>query len=259
MHPHAQEAVNRHLTRLDETAPGLLKDLYLVGSCAVGGYCEGPSDIDFVAVLSRRPGKGDLEALSRVHAEYPARPLYEGIYVTEDQFADPPKPSAVVPHAYAGRFNPGAECCLVTPMTWLELTTVGLPVRGRAPRNLAIKYDISAIRPSTTTNLIEYWRPLLVSSLERVCVMDPGQPSSAGVITWIAFSLSRAHFTYEHRQLVSKTNAGCYARDRFPRWEAVINRALAWRSGESVQFTAADARKAVELGIVMVDDVLART
>jgi hypothetical protein len=44
-----------HATLLEQAAPGLLEGLHLHGSIGFDGEFHGGSDIDFVAIVSRRP------------------------------------------------------------------------------------------------------------------------------------------------------------------------------------------------------------
>jgi len=69
---------------VNDTLPGLLTGLYLHGSLAFGAYNPGLSDIDFIAITSRRCTPGDIDALRVVHdtliERYPQAQL-EGSYL----------------------------------------------------------------------------------------------------------------------------------------------------------------------------------
>lgn len=102
-----------HAVWLDAERPGLVDVLYLGGSVALGHYRPGWSDIDFVAVVSRRLGPEDLALLGRVHAELDARfaPDCDGVYVERSALADPPVSGEEAPHSVEGELAERVEAC----------------------------------------------------------------------------------------------------------------------------------------------------
>ncbi|HEX5771714.1 MAG TPA: hypothetical protein VFY11_12180, partial [Nocardioidaceae bacterium] len=55
------------LSLADEALPGLVEGLYLHGSLGFGEWYDGRSDVDFVAVLGRRPDDATVARLKEVH------------------------------------------------------------------------------------------------------------------------------------------------------------------------------------------------
>jgi hypothetical protein len=82
--PSVAPVLDRYRALLEERAPGLVVGLHLHGSAALGGYVEGKSDLDFVAILSRRADARDVAALESIHRdlarEHP-RPEMQGSYL----------------------------------------------------------------------------------------------------------------------------------------------------------------------------------
>ena len=78
------------LSLADEALPGEIVGLYLHGSLGFGEWFDGPSDIDYVAVLPARPDVATVDALRQVHAElaeeFP-RPPFDGFHITRDDLA----------------------------------------------------------------------------------------------------------------------------------------------------------------------------
>ncbi|QAY68001.1 nucleotidyltransferase domain-containing protein [Paenibacillus protaetiae] len=46
-----------------------LDSVYVYGSVALGGFIEGTSDIDFIAIFSRPPAKSDIPPILAAHKE----------------------------------------------------------------------------------------------------------------------------------------------------------------------------------------------
>src|SRR5438552_19200486 len=76
-----EKLVDRYLAMVDEAAPDLVTGVYLTGSAVLGDWIPGRSDIDLLYVLSRVPSAEDRRALETVHAQIPATPHVDGIYV----------------------------------------------------------------------------------------------------------------------------------------------------------------------------------
>src|SRR5690349_5918800 len=66
--PEAARAVcEAWLGEMDRTAPGLVTGLHVRGGIGFGEFVPGRSDVDFVAVLSRRPSMDDEELIEAAH------------------------------------------------------------------------------------------------------------------------------------------------------------------------------------------------
>ncbi len=136
-----------HAALLDARLPGLLDGLYLHGSIGFDGEFHGGSDIDFVAVTSRRPTEADIEVLRQVHAEIDRRwpePDYDGFYVLETDLAGSPDVVPEGPGVLHQWFDVGTHCD-VKHITWRELRDHGITLRGKDLRDLTIWSDDAAL------------------------------------------------------------------------------------------------------------------
>jgi hypothetical protein len=164
-----QRAVSVFLATVDAAAPGLVTGFYLVGSVALGdfqpagagrGQLSTASDIDFVAVLSRRT-EADIAVLGDAHARVaavPPRPSFDGCCLTVAELAAGPDDCPDVPCSQSGRFAPAGRFG-INPVTFCELARYGIAVRGPEPAELDVWHDPAALRACTTDNLRSYWRP----------------------------------------------------------------------------------------------------
>lgn len=208
------------LTRADELAPGLVEGLYLQGSIALGDYRPGVSDIDFVAVTSRR---ADPELIGRIHGGVPRRPYFDGVFVSWDDLRRDPATLPPGPAVHENRVLAATdfERNLVT---WHVLAQGGVAVRG--PERPEIHTDWPALAERTRANLDSYWRPWL----RQTRVSPAGL--TAGAVSWGVLGVTRLQHTLDAGEVTSKTAAAEYAlRTYGSRWDRIIGEALRIRCG----------------------------
>jgi hypothetical protein len=212
-----------HAALLDERLPGLLEGLYLHGSLGFDGEFHGGSDIDFVAVTSRRPDDGEVEVLRQVHAELDKRspePAYDGFYVLADDLARSPDVVPEVPGVLHQWFDVGTHCD-VTHITWRELRDHGITVQGKGLRDLTIWSDDAALHASTRENLDAYWR----SQLEAMH-HHPREASLPQAAEWGGLGAPRLVHLLATGTPTSKSGAGRWALDAYPHHREIVEEAL---------------------------------
>jgi predicted nucleotidyltransferase len=250
------------LSLVDEAAPDLVEGVYLHGSLGFGEWYDGRSDIDYVAVLARRPDDRLVDLLRDVHArlaETFPRPPFDGFHLTWDDLAGSPYACPDLPCTQAGYFHPEARLD-VHPVTWHELASHGVTVRGPDVSTLDIWTDRRALRAYTHENLGAYWRPE-VEQLRRF----PGEAARPEIVTWFVLGVSRLHHLLATDRLTSKTGAGRYALEAFDdRWRPIVTEALVYReleesTGEYDGEPARRARETVEFAEMAVASGLAIT
>nr|WP_143132399.1 hypothetical protein [Amycolatopsis rubida] len=145
----ARRSTALFLSTVDRAEPGLLTGFYLVGSVCFGdfhargagrGRLSTASDIDFVAVAERRPGPGGISALAQAHATTVARfpkPRFDGSVLTWADLAAGPDDCPDVPCAQESRFAAAGRDGL-NPVTFCELATRGIAVRGPEPSDVDV-------------------------------------------------------------------------------------------------------------------------
>lgn len=236
-------AVTEHFVALaDERLPGRLQGLYLHGSLGFGEWYDGRSDVDYVAVLDRRPDTATVAALREVHeavAETFPRPPFDGFHLTWDDLARPPYDCPDLPCTQAGSFHDEARLD-VHPVTWHELAHHAVTVRGPVPADVRIWTDAEALRDYTRGNLASYWAPE-VEQLRRF----PDEAGRPDIVAWFVLGTSRLHHLLATGALTSKSGAGRYAVDTFGRrWRPLVSDALAVRAtGEDAGGYRGDRRR----------------
>jgi hypothetical protein len=246
------------LEHVDEAAPGLVEGLYLHGSLGFGEWYGGRSDIDYVAVLSRRPDPATTAVLRDVHARvadtFP-RPAYDGFHLTWDDLVRPPRVVGDVPCTQGGIFHDAARLD-VHPVTWHELAWHGVVVRGPEPSRLPIWTNLDELRAYTHADLGSYWAEQAVA-LRRF----PAEAARADIAAWVVLGVPRLHHLLATDRLTSKNGAGHHVVDVFgDTWRPLVAEALAYRAtGERAGLLADEelAAQVVELADLVVQAGLA--
>jgi len=251
-----EELTSAYLATVDESLPGFVDKLYVVGSAALGAWQPRASDIDTVILTSRVATDTDLAALGEVHAAMPAKPHLDGVYLASGGGWPDDRP--VAPFVVNGEFHTDRRCGELTPVVWLTLQRYGIPVRGPAVGELGVRVDLHALRAYNLDNLRDYWQALAAQIYPHVADLDPAAEVDAGSVAWMMLGPGRLHYTLANTDITSKAGAGRYVAGLFPAYAALAERAIRWRSGEPETFTAADLRASAELTDAIVNDAWKR-
>ena len=226
----------RLIAALDMALPGQLQAFYIVGSVALGDYCDGQSDLDFMAVLAE---PADVAALGRVHAELALRfPAIDcdGIYLQSGELSRPPQ--GFGPAARGGRVDP-ASGDERHPVSWLLLADSGIALRGPAPNPPLVAADRAAAMAYSRTNLDTYWRNWLARFEQSAGLSTHEQLDEA--VHWSVLGALRVHRTMTTGRVPSKSAAGIYGQSHFSRHAAIIDEALRLRRAPTTQSAYAES------------------
>jgi hypothetical protein len=217
-----------YLGAVDEALPGLVEGLYLHGSLGFGEWYAGRSDVDFVAVGSRRPDRDEVRVLEQVHewlGETFPQPPYDGFYATWADLAAPAERCPDVPCLLRGDWRDEGRFD-VHVVTWHELARHGVAVRGPRLEEVDIWTDQRALRSYTHENLATYWADG-VAGLARF----PAEAARADVVSWYVLGVPRLHHLLATDRLTSKNGGGAHAVAVFgERWRPLVTEALAYRA-----------------------------
>jgi hypothetical protein len=247
----ADRIVTRYLELVDETLPGRIEALYLVGSVALDDYRDGCSDVDFVALVGSPLSSGEMDRMEVVHRGLlteGGRPWLDGLYLTWSDLAQSPDEVQIAPHSLEGQFR-RSRSFEANPVTWRTLRNHPLTVRGPVP---SVWHDPDFLKTWTLHNLNSYWADV-AEQLERA-VFRLTEPAISEAIPWCVSGVARLAYTRATGEVTSKTGACRYALTVYPdRWHSIILQALAIRGGTRPE---ADPPKPIEDTIAFMRHVI---
>jgi len=227
--PDVAALVSAYLSRVDDRLPGRLTGSYLVGSVALGDYQPGPSDVDLVAVTDTSLAPTELQTLKKIHTDLkriPGLPALDAVYITWPQLKSAPT-GLSAPYGLNGRFFPAGGFA-ANPVTWATLHRYPLAVRG--PAEPEVWHEDALLREWCRQNLRDYWVPWAHAARTRFVRQLVMLSRRARI--WGVLGVARLHATIGTGDIISKSAAGTYALDVFPKeWSPVIDEALGGRIG----------------------------
>jgi hypothetical protein len=239
--PSAQSILNEYRALLHAALPELLVSLYLHGSLALDAFDPRLSDIDFIAVTSRRCTPADCERLRVVHhilhQRHPQPPL-SGSYLEWHDLGQ--AEATVLPHPFIhdGVFHDSGYHD-INGVTWLVLKQHGIALLGPPPAQLAIEVDWRELLASMHHNLNTYWASFTTDPRRIAWLLDDYG------IQWAVLGVLRQFYTFRERALTSKVGAGHYALGHTPpRWHRLIHEAISIREGGSSSYQSRIVRAA---------------
>ena len=244
-----------HVELLDERLPGLLEGLHLHGSLGFGGEFFGGSDIDFVAVTSRRPTASDIDVLRRLHAELDRRwpePAYDGFYLLEADLTGRPEDVPEGPGVLHQWFDVGTHAD-IKHITWRELRDHGITLCGKGLRDIDIWSDDAALHRSTRDNLDTYWRMQLEAMQHH-----PREASLPQATEWGGLGAPRLVHLLVTGAPTSKSGGGRWALEAYPQHREILEEALRVRerSDDPSTYAADPDRRRRDL-IALMTEVIA--
>jgi hypothetical protein len=223
-----QPALNDYMGLLDEALPGLLVGLYLHGSLALGAFDPGLSDIDFIAITSRRCTPAEVEVLRAVHGtlirRHPHAQL-EGSYLQWDDLGGSSSTIPPHPHIHDDVVHPSGYHD-INGVTWWLLKRRGIALLGPQPDELDIHVDWEDLVAKMHRNMNTYWASFITDPQRMAWLLgDYG-------VQWTVLGVLRQFYTFREHDITSKAGAGIYALGHTPaRWHRLIQEAVNIRAG----------------------------
>lgn len=232
-----------YLHQVATEMPGFLEGLYLHGSLALDAFEPDLSDIDFIAVASRRCTASNLARLHAIHETlqraYPRWQL-EGAYLCWGDLGQLEDTIPPHPHIHDGVLHPSGYHD-INHVTWWVLSRRGITVVGPPPDQLDIRVDWDDLVRTMHHNMHTYWASFTNQPQRMAWLL-----SDYG-IQWTVLGVLRQLYTFRERDITSKTGAGLYALDHLPtRWRRLIREALRIRVGKHVSLYRSRLARAIE-------------
>lgn len=230
--PLVQVTAQTHISMLEAALPGLQESYYVVGSAALGDFRPGTSDVDFVALLRRRPSPADIGKLKAMHGKLNDTRILarlDGIYIAgEDLGAS----AEVQCHKFnSGRCYGVRSFDIHSPDGWVW-KSCGVCMSGRRPEDLPFSVDWVGLRQGMLANLDAYWRRWARACRGRRPVLALGLYFRPALAEWGVLGISRLYFSFRKQAVASKAEAGEYALRHLPeKWHKILREALSIRSG----------------------------
>lgn len=227
--PEARAVLYTYRDLVGVAAPGLVTGLYLYGSLALDAFNPQLSDIDFVAVTSRRCTPGDIAALEKVHiallGRFP-RPFMEGNYFTAEDMGRLREALPPLPHVVEGVMQPGGYRD-ISLVNWWVLRDRGVVVFGPPVAEYGYTIGWDELLAGMDVNLNSYWAAYTSNPRALAWLM-----TDAGV-EWTVLGVLRLFYTFRENDITSKAGAGRYALEHLPeRWHGLTRYALSVRLSE---------------------------
>lgn len=233
-----QQKLDEYLRLVDAALPGVVTDLYLVGSTAAGAWRPNRSDIDVIALVEERLDDASIDALRTISHRLQKREVRNAMlglryplvvnatYLIRDDLARRPADITPVCGHVTPMFHVGKDV-FIEPVTWRELQTRGITVRGTPREELTIHYDDAELRAWNRENLETYWRGWAAAEKASALALMPIPFWAHHCKEWGPLGAPRLHYTIATGEICSKLEAGEYALDTFDsEWHPTIQRAL---------------------------------
>jgi hypothetical protein len=226
-----QPLLDEYLAAVARELPGFVTAFYVHGSIALGEFQPKYSDIDFIAVISRRASEDDVAGLTAIHndlkAKYAQNPL-SGSYLQPGGLGRLADAIDAAPYFQDGVMQHGHFD--INAVTWWVLKNRGLTLLGAPATELPITVDMDRMIADMHRNMNEYWaqytrKPARIAWL----LSDYG-------VQWAIPGVLRQFYTFEERAITSKTGACEYALQHAPqRWHRIIQEAINIRTGRETR------------------------
>nr|BAM98986.1 putative DNA polymerase beta domain protein region [Streptosporangium amethystogenes] len=256
-------SIARHFAnRLAGALDGILRDVVVIGSASLGDW-QTSSDIDLVCTVGGELDSRARDAVSPLHGnswnEYGH--TIDAMYVTSEGLAKGPEDIPSVVASVAGTLQAESTDGSLNWVTWLNITQSGVNVPLTAdgvmttvdPQDGRIPIPEGTLREGAVrfsrANLDEYWRNRANLSEQMYPRHRTDQPVPTFEIEWMSLGPARLLATVLTGRIVSKSEGGELAADRFPEFGSHLERVLDSRRGAAPARTwdRGDLERSLEL------------
>lgn len=216
------------IQQINTEKPDLLSGFYLYGSIAIGAFNPQKSDVDFMALLTRKCTLDDLQILENAHKyisqKYPKNQL-DGSYLPAYHLGKYTDNLESYPY-FDGEFHRAGHYD-INHITWWTLKHQGITIYGETLNTETIHVDWQMLLEAMHLNLNSYWQDWAINpDKQKLLIHD-------GAIEWVVLGVLRQYYSFKENGITSKTGAGEYALLHLPeRWHTLIKDALLIRNNQ---------------------------
>ena len=220
---------------VNDRLPSTLEGLYLHGSIALDAFEEGKSDIDFIAITNQRLTEDVAGILSEIHrtiAQKYKTPEMDGVYLTWQDIGKTEHDEQNY-YYYNGEHLSYGSYFNFNPVTWTLFASKGISILGPDVSNFEFGTSLQQLKSFVLINMNTYW----ASRIQRLeASLDQGLRLSSEEIQeeieWMVLGLLRQYYTLMEGEIISKTAAGVYGLNHFPKvYHRIIKEAMNGRMG----------------------------
>jgi hypothetical protein len=240
--PHVTCLLEDYLVEVENGLPGYLTAFYLHGSIALGEFQPKYSDVDFIAVISRRSTDDDFARLAAVHAalkeKYAQNPL-SGSYLQPEDLGRFASEIEAAPYYQDGIMQRGHFD--INAVTWWILKNRGVTLLGTPAERLPIEVDMERMIADMHRNMNTYWVSFIRQPARMAWLF-----SDYGV-QWTIPGVLRQFYTFNEKGITSKIGACEYALQHVPqRWQRIIQEAMNIRNGRDTRLYRLRPQRALD-------------
>lgn len=224
-----QDLLRDFIQQINSEKPDLIQGFYVYGSLALGAYDSQKSDVDFIALLTRRCTGDDLLTLKNAHTylsqKYPNTQL-DGSYLQACDIGKLNDDLGPYPY-FDGAFHKFGHYD-VNLITWWTLKHHGICVYGDGFHSDTITVDWQILIEAMHDNLNSYWQDWASNpEKHQLLFLD-------GAIEWVVLGILRQYYSFKESSITSKIGAGEYALTHLAEeWHRLIKDALHIRQKQS--------------------------
>ncbi|HEY0637513.1 MAG TPA: hypothetical protein VGD67_07685, partial [Pseudonocardiaceae bacterium] len=174
-----------------------------------------------------------------------ADPGVEGTYVPAGSPGGPVSAVPDGPHGAEGTLVTGERSFQLNPVTWEQLRTTAVTLRGDRPAPVVTRAEVAAF---CRANLDDYWWPEFDRVRRRIADRADDEPVPSPVVEWLMLGPARLWHTVRTGEIVSKSRAGALMTDRWPDLAEAVRDTLAFRNGQDLPLFTRHVRTAMTFG-----------
>ena len=224
-----QELVNAYI-------PNTLEGLYIHGSIALNAFEARGSDIDFITVTNRYLSADEADLLSKIHKDIARKfktPEMDGVYMTWEDLGKTEHDDQSYFYYNSGNLSYG-PFFNANPVTWTLFASKGISILGPVVTNVEFETSSQQLKSFVLINMNTYWASR-IRLLEESTLNQGLKLSTEDIqeeIEWMVLGLLRQYYTLMKGEIISKTAAGVYGLNHFPKeYHRIIKEAVNGRMG----------------------------